>query len=273
MAEDFQIKVQADLDTAQAEQKLNALTKTPRKVMLDVEIKSKDPAKQITDNINKALKNTKIDTSSMAQSIADSFNISDKSVISKLKSQMNHMVDEIGRSFDGEKFNFSNTGFFNQLEGMDAIIQKNAKVLKQSSGIYDDFYNNYKNTMLYISDQRKADLGIDNYKALLKQFPGKITNDVTKGVDINSIWGEITSQYQHIFSDAGNLAQQFNFDNAGDQVRAFLQVLQEARADMTSLVSAENMTPEQSMIVCLSGRGDKDVNTIANYLAGKGYLN
>lgn len=27
------------------------------------------------------------------------------------------------------------------------------------------------------------------------------------------------------------------------------------------------------MIVCLSGRGDKDVNTIADYLAGKGYLN
>ena len=245
MAEDFQIKVQADLDTAQAEQKLNALTKTPRKVMLDVEVKSKDPAKQITDSINKAMKSTKIDTSSMAQSIADSFNISDKSVISKLKSQMNHMVDEIGRSFDGEKFNFSNTGFFNQLEGMDAIIQKNAKALKQSSGIYDDFYNSYKNTMLYISDQRKADLGVDNYKALLKQFPGKITNDITKGVDINSIWSEITSQYQHIFSDAGNLAQQFNFDNAGDQVRAFLQVLQEARADMTSLVSTENMTPEQ----------------------------
>ena len=27
------------------------------------------------------------------------------------------------------------------------------------------------------------------------------------------------------------------------------------------------------MIICLSGRGDKDVNTIADYLAGKGYLN
>ena len=27
------------------------------------------------------------------------------------------------------------------------------------------------------------------------------------------------------------------------------------------------------MVVCLSGRGDKDVNTIADYLAGKGYLN
>ena len=36
---------------------------------------------------------------------------------------------------------------------------------------------------------------------------------------------------------------------------------------------AEEMTPDQSMIICLSGRGDKDVNTISDYLAGKGYLN
>ena len=30
---------------------------------------------------------------------------------------------------------------------------------------------------------------------------------------------------------------------------------------------------DETMIICLSGRGDKDVNTIADYLAGKGYLN
>jgi tryptophan synthase beta subunit len=30
---------------------------------------------------------------------------------------------------------------------------------------------------------------------------------------------------------------------------------------------------EQILIICLSGRGDKDVNTISDYLAGKGYLN
>ena len=29
------------------------------------------------------------------------------------------------------------------------------------------------------------------------------------------------------------------------------------------------MTKDQSIIVCLSGRGDKDVHTISNYLAGK----
>lgn len=33
------------------------------------------------------------------------------------------------------------------------------------------------------------------------------------------------------------------------------------------------MKPDDIMVVCLSGRGDKDVNTIADYLAGKGYLN
>lgn len=30
---------------------------------------------------------------------------------------------------------------------------------------------------------------------------------------------------------------------------------------------------EKTLIICLSGRGDKDVNTIADYLDGKGYLN
>ena len=35
----------------------------------------------------------------------------------------------------------------------------------------------------------------------------------------------------------------------------------------------EKEAADRRMIVCLSGRGDKDVNTIADYLAGKGYLN
>ena len=35
----------------------------------------------------------------------------------------------------------------------------------------------------------------------------------------------------------------------------------------------EKQAAEETMVICLSGRGDKDVNTIADYLAGKGYLN
>lgn len=43
-------------------------------------------------------------------------------------------------------------------------------------------------------------------------------------------------------------------------------------AKLKETLGAE-MAKEQIMVVCLSGRGDKDVNTIADYLAGKGYLN
>lgn len=35
----------------------------------------------------------------------------------------------------------------------------------------------------------------------------------------------------------------------------------------------EKQAAKETMVICLSGRGDKDVNTIADYLAGKGYLN
>ena len=35
----------------------------------------------------------------------------------------------------------------------------------------------------------------------------------------------------------------------------------------------EKQAAKETMVNCLSGRGDKDVNTIADYLAGKGYLN
>lgn len=43
-------------------------------------------------------------------------------------------------------------------------------------------------------------------------------------------------------------------------------------AKLKETLGAE-MAKEQIMVVCLSGRGDKDVNTIADYLAGKEYLN
>ena len=35
---DFEINVKADLDTSEAEEKLNALTKEQRKIKLDVEV-------------------------------------------------------------------------------------------------------------------------------------------------------------------------------------------------------------------------------------------
>ena len=57
------------------------------------------------------------------------------------------------------------------------------------------------------------------------------------------------------------------------KLEGIIPAIESAHAMAYAFKKAKEMTPEQSMIVCLSGRGDKDVNTIANYLAGKGYLN
>ena len=57
------------------------------------------------------------------------------------------------------------------------------------------------------------------------------------------------------------------------KLEGIIPAIESAHAMAYAFKKAKEMTPDQSMIVCLSGRGDKDVNTISNYLAGKGYLN
>ena len=57
------------------------------------------------------------------------------------------------------------------------------------------------------------------------------------------------------------------------KLEGIIPAIESAHAVAYACKLAQEMTPDQSMIVCLSGRGDKDVNTISDYLSGKGYLN
>lgn len=57
------------------------------------------------------------------------------------------------------------------------------------------------------------------------------------------------------------------------QMEGIIPAIESAHAMAYVFKLAKEMTPGQSIVMCLSGRGDKDVNTISNYLAGKGYLN
>ena len=57
------------------------------------------------------------------------------------------------------------------------------------------------------------------------------------------------------------------------QLEGIIPAIESAHAMAYCFKKAKEMTKDQSMIVCLSGRGDKDVHTISDYLAGKGYLN
>ena len=75
------------------------------------------------------------------------------------------------------------------------------------------------------------------YKVLLNNNIGHIVREASKGVSIDSIWGEMTSMFPEHFAD--------NITNQADQIKRAFEVLAQARQDMTQVISAENMTPEQ----------------------------
>lgn len=53
------------------------------------------------------------------------------------------------------------------------------------------------------------------------------------------------------------------------RLEGIIPAIESAHAIAYAMKRAASMTMEQSMLVCLSGRGDKDVHTAADYLAGK----
>ena len=230
---DFNVDVDVNLDTADAEQKLNALINKKRKIQLDVEI-NQDSTKKLTSNIEKGLSNTKIDTSSIANQLANSFNISDSKTINKLKSQMNSMVSSLAKTWNGKDFDFAKAdGFYKGLNGLEQAVTKNAKVIKSSSGIYDNFFNYFKDKKIYVSDELKKAMGGDAYKELLQNNVGKIVRDATKGVSIDSIWGEMTTLFpEHFATDISTQA---------DQITHAFNLMKQARADMAQSFSINEL--------------------------------
>lgn len=230
---DFKINADVDLNSAEAEAKLNALTKEKRTVKIDVEV-NQDSTKKLISNIEKGLSSTKIDTSSIANQLANSFNISDSKTINKLKSQMNSMVSSLAKTWNGKDFDFAKAdGFYKGLNGLEQAVTKNAKVIKSSSGIYDNFFNYFKDKKIYVSDELKKAMGGDAYKELLQNNVGKIVRDATKGVSIDSIWGEMTTLFpEHFATDITTQA---------DQITHAFNLMKQARADMTQSFSVNDL--------------------------------
>lgn len=154
MSQDFKINIDADLNTAEAEQKLNALLKEKHKLTIDVDVSGQNTAKKLKQNIENGLKNVKIDTSAMGKSLADAFNITDKSTISKLQKQLNSMMTSLGKSWNGQKFNLGD-GFETSMTSVVNTLKKNAKTLR-SSGAFDDFYDYFKNQKILVTDALKS---------------------------------------------------------------------------------------------------------------------
>ena len=57
------------------------------------------------------------------------------------------------------------------------------------------------------------------------------------------------------------------------KLEGIIPAIESAHAFAYAKKQAQKMKKEDIMIICLSGRGDKDVHTVADYLEGKGYMN
>lgn len=233
MAEDFRAKITAELDTAEAENKLNAFLNKKNKLKIDVEV-NQDSAKKLSSSIEKGIRQTKLDTSSITEQLAGSFNISDKNVLSRMKKQMDTMVSSLGKTWNGSDFDFKNaSGFYSGLNNLSDTVTKNAKIVQGKTGIYDDFFNYFKDKKIYVSDELKKAMGGDAYKELLQNNIGKIVRDSAKGVSIDSIWGEMTSLFPEHFST--------DMMNQVDQITHAFDLMKQARADMTQSFSVSDL--------------------------------
>ena len=262
MPEDFKIQVEADLDTSKAEKKLADLTKDKKTIKLDIDINNQN-LNNLQKNIEKGIKNTKIDTSAITKQIADSFNITDKSVLKNLTKQLNNMVSSLGKTWNGSKFDFSKaSGFYSGIDSISKQIVENGKIVKSATGYYDDFYNYFRNKKIYVSDDLKKALGGDTYKELLQNNIGKITKDSKKGIAIDSIWGEMSNLFPEHFSQ--------NITNQADQIIHTFNLVKKARQEMTQVINASDMTGKQKfgmtdsaysyvIDIAKSSQGDEDI--------------
>lgn len=243
MADDFQVKITADLDTSDAEQKLNDLINNKNKLKIDVEL-NQNSAKKLSSDIEKGVKQTKLDTSSISKQLADSFNISDKQTINQIKSQLNSMVTTLSKAWNGTEFNISDKGFQDFFGGMEPLkntLSDHAKLVQGATGIYDKFFDYFKDKKIFISDALKDALDTDTYKELLQDNIGKITRDASKGVDISSIWGEMKSLFPEHFSD--------DIINQADQLLHTFDLIKKAREDMAKTISYADMDSQMKQSV------------------------
>lgn len=261
MSEDFRAKVTAELDTAAAESKLEAFLNKNNKLKIDVEL-NQDSAKKMTSSIEKGLKQTKLDTSSLSKQLAGSFNITDKSTINQIKSQLNGMLSSLSKAWDGLDFNSKSKGMLDFAAGMEPLqktLAQNAKMIEGSTGIYDEFFNYFKDKQIYISDELKNALGNDTYKELLQNNIGKIVRDAGKGIDISSIWGEMQSLFPEHFSE--------NITTQADQVIHAFDLMKKARAEMAQqMIPYQNMDSQTKAVV--DETAWQQVSTVSGMLMG-----
>lgn len=151
--------------------------------------------------------NTNIDnkfSESFSDSIIKDFDIKNKDLQKKVKELVKTLSDiSIDEILSGKE----NSNFISVLNELGDLITKNANIIQQKTGIYDDFYNYFKGiNNIKIPDTVKTDLG-DDWNTLRKTWSQKFST--TKGIELDSIYQEMSDKFKDLFSGTADPTEQF----------------------------------------------------------------
>lgn len=189
-----------------------------KKIKLDIEVNGRDDVEQVRYSIQKALDDMKVDTDSISQKIVSQFGLKGKAA-NEVKRQMSNLMSDIANSYNGKKFDFSKFDLDGQMKSIVETISDYGSVIRanldESLGgamaEYKEFYDffNDKDHKIFVSDNLKRGVGKTEYADLLRDGMRYITREKSKGIDLNSSWGELTDRFPSLLSkDTVNDAEQ-----------------------------------------------------------------
>lgn len=213
-----------------------------KNIKVNVELSSADMSDKLKYSIEKSLDATKIDASALSKQLTNAFELKGGAA-SKLQRQIDLLAQQLTNSFDGQNFTSGDWG--KTLDDIAKSIEQSGKVVKSNLGSYldgaeqewQDFYNYFKNKRIYVSDMLKFDIGKGEFKELLQQHLGNIVSDATKGIDLNSVWGELTERFPTLIPK--------DTINAADQLITVLENLKKVR-DSIKPVSIQSLMGSES---------------------------
>lgn len=213
-----------------------------KNIKVNVELNSTDMSEKLKYSVEKSLETTRIDASELSKQLASAFELKGGAA-SKLQKQIDLLAQQLTNSFDGQNFTAGDWG--KTLDGIAKSIEQSGKVVKSNLGNYlggaeqewQDFYDYFKNKRIYVSDMLKFDIGKSEFKELLHQNLGNIVSDATKGINLDSAWGELSERFPTLIPK--------DTINAVDQLITVLENLKKVR-DSIKPVSIQSLMGSES---------------------------
>jgi len=180
-----------------------------KRINIDIDVNSHQTASNIKYAIEKAMEETKVDSSKLADKIISDFRVTGsgkqairkefEDIVANLKIDSNGIADII--DYDALS------------KSMDAIVEavtEHGKMFREEvTGMvsdaeesYKDFYEYIKafKGKLFISDDLKSGVGLTEFRELIQQMPGWMTTSAQKGTtQVNAIWEEMSDRWPHLF--------------------------------------------------------------------------